>query len=243
MSAGPSVLERKIELHTPLGDRERDALKDLLIRTQAVRAGATVAAAGEPLDLATIVLSGMLCRSKMLRDGRRQILSLLLPGDAVDAHAAVLRKRDDSLEAVCDSEIAVVPQSRIETLGTDHAQLRHAFLREALIEAAVAREWVLNVGQRNANEALAHLICELHVRMDGVGLAPEGRFSFPLKQQHLADALGLSTIHLNRVLGQLRATGHITVEGRRLTVQDPPRLRALAHFSADYLHMARSLAA
>jgi CRP-like cAMP-binding protein len=242
-NAAASPLQRKIELHTRLDDRERAAVATLLTRPQTIRAGAAVAVAGEPLDVATIVLSGMLCRSKMLPDGRRQILSLLLPGDVVDAHASVLRKRDDNLEAVCESAIAIVPQSRIHALEQDHPRLHEAFLREAFIEAAIAREWVLNVGQRNAIEALAHLVCELHVRMDGVGLTAQGRFPFPLKQQHLADALGLSTIHLNRVLGHLRASGQIGLERRSLSVADPPALRALAHFSPDYLHFDQTLAA
>jgi CRP-like cAMP-binding protein len=242
-AAALPLLTRKLELHTRLDERERAALGLLLTRAQTVRTGVAVAVVGEPLDLATVVLSGMLCRTKALPDGRRQILSLLLPGDVVDPHASVLRKRDDNLEAIGETTIAVVPQARIEVLEAEHPRLREAFLREAFIEASVLREWVLNVGQRNASEALAHLICELHIRMEGVGLAAQGRFPFPLKQQHLAEALGLSVIHLNRVLRQLRASGLIRLEGRWVTVVDAPALRALAHFDPDYLHFDQTLAA
>lgn len=233
----------KIGLHTELTPAEAAALAGVVTRPVAWPAGAVLAVAGDPLDTATVVLDGVAARAKHLPDGRRQILSLLLPGDIVDAHASVLRRRDDALEAVSAVTAAIVPQSRIHAVGAEHPRLHEAFLREAMIEASVAREWVLSLGRRTAPEALAHLICELCVRFDGVGLARDGRYPFPLKQQHLADCLGLSLIHLNRVVQQLRAGGLIRVERRTLTVPDPAALRALAHFRPDYLHFDTARAA
>lgn len=238
--APPDALAAKISLHTPLTDPERAALGGFVRRTQTVLPGVTLAAAGEPLDIATIVVDGMLARTKMLRDGRRQILSLLLPGDLVDAHASVLKTRDDNLEALSRSEVAIVPQSRVAEVGAQHPRLHEAFLREAFIEAAIVREWVLNVGQRNAMEALAHLFCELHYRMNAVGRVAKGAFAFPLRQQDLADALGVSAVHLNRVFLQLRETGLVTAGGKTLTIVDLSGLRQAAHFDSDYLHLDRA---
>lgn len=244
MKGDPSaLLARKLSLHTPLSEAERAALGQLLARLQPLRNGETLAAKGDPLDIATLVVEGMLCRAKMLSDGRRQILSLLLPGDLVDAHASLLRRRDDSLEAVGATVVMVVPQSRLAALEQTHPNLRDAFLREAFIETAIAREWVLNVGRRNAREALAHLLCELHTRFEAVGLATADEFRFPLKQQHLADALGLSNIHLNRVLRQLRDERLIVLGRRWVTVPDRPALCAAAHFEGDYLHLPTDRAA
>jgi CRP-like cAMP-binding protein len=237
------ALAAKIGLHTALGDEELAALRTLLTRPFSVAAGESLAAAGDPLDVCTIVIEGLICRTKALPDGRRQILSLLVPGDLVDAEAIVLRRRDDELEAVSASTVAVVPQQRLAAVGQQHPRLREAFLREALIEAAIAREWVRNIGRRNAKEALAHLLCELHQRLDGVGRVFDGRFQFPLQQQQLADALGLSTVHLNRVFRELRGEGLIALERRWLTLTDIAALRRLAHFDPSYLHFARSEAA
>lgn len=227
----------KLGLHTRLDDSDRAALTTLVTRPLPLRAGETLTRAGDPLDVTTIVLEGMLCRTKQFPDGRRQILSLLLPGDLVDAQAAVLRRRDDDLEAVGGASVSVVPQSRLTDLAAKHPALREAFLREALIEAAIAREWVRNLGRRNAKEALAHLLCELHCRFDSVGLVNGGKFPFPLKQEQMADALGLSTIHLNRVYRELRNQGLLSQDGRWVTVPQVGALRRVAHFQPSYLHL------
>lgn len=237
-----SAFGAKIAAHTPLSEAERAALGSLLTRIQSIETGGQIAAAGEPLDVATIVVEGVVARSKLLPDGRRQILSFLLPGDFVDAFASVLKRRDDNLEAISAARVAVVPQTRVAEVAARFPRLYEAFLREAFIEGSIAREWVLNVGQRTADESLAHLICEFATRMEAVGLARDGLVAFPFKQQQLADALGLSTIHLNRVLRSLRASGFIRLEARSLTVLDSATLCRMSHFNPDYLHFDRRAA-
>lgn len=233
----------KIRLHTSLEPADVAALIELSHRPRMFAAQELVAAAGDPLDLATIVLEGMVCRTKLLPDGRRQILALLLPGDMVDLHASVLGRRDDNLEAVSPCRIGLVPQSRVLACAAARPALHEAFMREAMIEAAIAREWVLNLGRRSALEALAHLLCELKVRMDGVGLGGGDRYPFPLRQQHLADCLGLSLIHLNRSLGKLKALGCASIRTGEMRIEDWDALARLAHFRPDYLHFRASLAA
>lgn len=233
----------KIRLHTPLEPADLAVLSELALRPRAFAAQELVAAAGDPLDLATIVLEGMVCRTKLLPDGRRQILALLLPGDMVDLHASVLGRRDDNLEAVSPCRVALVPQSRVLACAAARPALHEAFMREAMIEAAIAREWVLNLGRRSALEALAHLLCELKVRMDGVELGDGSRYPLPLRQQHLADCLGLSLIHLNRTLSKLKASGCAIIRAGEMRIDDWNGLVSLAHFGADYLHFRSSLAA
>jgi CRP-like cAMP-binding protein len=243
VSAPADVVVAKLAAHSRLEPVEEAALVGMIARTHRWQAGEMIAMPGDPLDTATVVLDGMVGRTKDLPDGRRQILSLLLPGDIVDAQASVLRQRDDALEAISTVDAAIVPQSRVAAVAAEFPRLREAFLREALIEASVAREWVLNLGRRTAQEALAHLICELCLRLDAVGQGHGGRYRFPLKQQQLADCLGLSTIHLNRVMTQLRGAALFTLERRCLTLGDRAALHRLAKFSPDYLHFDISQAA
>lgn len=243
MSDSARLLVSKLALHTRLDAAEKQALIGLVTRTHRWKPGEAIAAPGDPLDTATILLDGMLARTKNLPDGRRQILSLLVPGDMVDAQASVLRRRDDALEAVSSVIAAIVPQSRIAAVGAEFPRLHEAFLRETMIEASVAREWVLNLGRRTAQEALAHLLCEICLRFDALALAPDGKYPFPLKQQHLADCLGLSNIHLNRVVKQLREAGLFDIERRTLALKDRSGLERLAKFSPDYLHFDNPRAA
>lgn len=227
----------KIRRHTPLSAEEQEALVKLVSRPVFYPSGATIADVGDLLDIATIPLEGLIGRSKSLGDGRRQILAVLLPGDFVDAQASVMRHRTDSLEALDDSKVAIIPQSRIEAVAAAFPRLREAFLREAFLETAITREWVLNIGRRTAVEGLAHLLCELTVRMDAVGLCRDGRYPFRWRQQQLADALGLSAIHLNRVIQELRRSGCIRLDRETLEILDRDRLCAVAGFDGTYLEI------
>lgn len=243
MRGSSEIFAAKMSLHVELSAAEKAALLAMVTRPQTSKAGSPVAAVGDPLDTATVVLDGLLARTKQLPDGRRQILAILIPGDLVDVHASVLRQRDDQLEAISTATVAVIPQSRIAGVAAEFPRLHEAFLREAFIEAAIAREWVLNIGRRTALEGMAHLLCELIHRWDAVGLSDGGKYPFPLKQQHLADCLGLSTIHVNRVVQQLRSSGLIELERRSLSVLKRQDLQRLADFTPGYLHVTGAKAA
>lgn len=233
---------RKLASHTAISTAEITILQELVGAPVTFKSGAMIAASGDRLDQATLMLEGLACRSKILADGRRQILSLLLPGDVIDAHASLLGARDDNIEALTPCRIGRASQGALTAIGLSHPRLAEALLREALIEGAIWREWVINVGRRSTLEALAHLICELKLRMDTVGMAVDGAYPFPLTQQDLADALGVTAIHLNRVFRMLRASGTVDLKAKTLEIRDWPRLLALAHFSPGYLHLDRSAA-
>lgn len=228
----------KLEAHTELDSSDRLALAGLVTDARFWEPGHTLAASGDPLEAAVLVLEGVLARTRRLADGRRQIVGLLFAGDAADAVGAVLPRRDDDLETLSAVAAAIVPQSRISALCEAFPRLREALQREALMEASRAREWMVSTGRRAADEALAHLICELWARSKALGQAGNDSFEFPLTQQQVGDCLGLSTVHVNRVFRQLRVTGLLRLQGRRLSVVDGPGLQRLAAFESDYLHLA-----
>jgi CRP-like cAMP-binding protein len=235
-----TAIGRKLSSHTEISTTDIALLLGLIHAPTTFKSGAMIAASGDRLDHATLMIEGLACRSKILADGRRQILSLLLPGDVIDAHASLLGERDDNIEALTTCRIGRASQSQLTVIGLAQPRLAEALLREALIEGAIWREWVINVGRRSTLEALAHLICELKLRMDTVGIGADGTYPFALTQQDLADALGVTAIHLNRMLKQLRATGTIDLKAKSLEIRDWPRLLAFAHFNPGYLHLDRA---
>lgn len=241
-SAAETVIGRKLASHTEISPADIAVLEDLAGEPATFKPGAMIAASGDRVDQATLMIEGLACRSKILADGRRQILSLLLPGDVIDAHASLLGERDDNIEALTACRIGRASQGALTAIGLAHPRLAEALLREALIEGAIWREWVINVGRRSTLEALAHLICELKLRMDIVGIGAGGDYPFALTQEDMADALGVTAIHLNRVLKMLRATGTVDLQAKTLKIRDWPGLLALAHFSDGYLHRDRSAA-
>lgn len=243
-AAAPShAFLAKLTCHTDLSEAERSAVMDLISRPISVPAGAVVAAVGDPLDVATLTLQGLVARTKVLADGRRQILAILLPGDLVDGHASPMPRRDDGLEALETSTVAIIPQSRIAALVKAFPRLQDALIKETLLETAIAREWVLNVGRRTALEGCAHLLCELTQRMDAVGLKLDERYPFKWRQQQLADCLGLSSIHMNRVLQALRKRGCIKLDREGLEILDRPQLCKIGGFDGAYLAALASPAA
>lgn len=230
---------RRLGLHSRLSAQAGAALDRLLGRSTRFEARAVIAESGEDADLVTIVEDGFVCRMNLLPDGRRQIHSLFLPGDTVDAETPLLGVRPDNVEALTDCSVWLVPQARLAGLLQTQPELAKAFARESAIGAQVAREWVVNIGQRTALERIAHLICELYARMDAVGLVTNGAFVLPLTQRDIADAQGLSAVHVNRVLQDLRRKGLIRADRRRLAVLDWGQLQRLALFDGRYLHLSQ----
>jgi CRP-like cAMP-binding protein len=242
VTGATAVVLRRLGLHSDLGGDAAAALDRLLGRPTAFEAGALIAEAGDETDLMTVMRSGFACRMSLLPDGRRQIHSLLLPGDTADAETPLLGVRTDNIEALTRCAVWLVPKSRLASLLRLRPDLSEAFAREAAVAAQVAREWVVNIGQRTALERIAHLICEVSARMEGLGLAEDSAFPLPLTQRDIGDAQGLSAVHVNRVLQALRAQGLIRTEGRLLTILDRERLQAVALFDPHYLHLHRGAA-
>ncbi len=184
-----------------------------------------------------IVLEGIACRYKMLPDGSRQIMALLLPGDFCDLHVAILGTMDHSIGTLSPCCIARLGRSTVEDLAFSHPRIMRAMWWATLVDEAILREWIVGMGRRPADRRLAHLFCELLVRLQTVGLALEAHYDLPLAQYDLADILGLTPVHVNRMLQQLRTDSLITLTGKRLTIPDVPRLKDFADFDPNYLHL------
>lgn len=236
-----ALVARRLGLHTPAAAGRQAALAQLLGRPVAFPARTLIAEAGDKAELVTVIAQGFACRMSLLSDGRRQIHSVFLPGDTADAEAPLLAVRPDNIEALTACSVWLVPQTRLAALLDAEPALVQGFAREAAIAAQVAREWVVNIGQRDASERIAHLLCELHLRMTAVGLVDGASVSVPFTQIDLADAQGLSPVHVNRVLQELRAKGLIRTHRARLEIVDVARLRTLGLFDPLYLQLGARL--
>ena len=237
IAAASAIVARRLRRHSVVGERAVQALHSVLGVPVKFAAGVLVAQTGDAPDLMTIVQKGVAGRSSILPNGRRQIHSLFLPGETADAEIALFDVRPDNLEILTPCTLWLAPMKRMAALLRSEPELTEAFAREAAIASQVAREWVVSLGQRTALQRIAHLICELDARFGALGLVEADTFIQPLTQQTLADAQGLSTVHVNRVLQDLRDRNLICVERRRLTILDRDRLQRLALFDGRYLYL------
>jgi CRP-like cAMP-binding protein len=194
---------------------------------------------GERPDHVHVIIEGWAARYKTLADGSRQIVAYLIPGDFCDLHVAVLGHMDHSILALTVCRVAYITSHDLDALTADHNGLTKALWWSTLVDESVLREWVLNVGQRDAFQRIAHLLCELHARMKMVGLVEDGRLALPLTQEELADTTGLTAVHTNRTLQRLRREELIELGGGMLTVLDVDKLRKAAGFDPGYLHIRR----
>lgn len=187
-----------------------------------------------------LILDGFACRYKMLEDGRRQIVSFFIPGDICDARVFILKQMDHSIGTLSPARVAEIPSDAFVAMTDESPRIARAFWWNTLVEEAISREWTLNVGQRTAYERMAHILCEFFIRLEAVGLAEGERCELPMTQAELADALGLSTVHVNRTLQELRGDGLITLRGKILIIHNQERLQAAALFRPNYLHLDRA---
>ncbi|MET0168933.1 MAG: Crp/Fnr family transcriptional regulator [Aliihoeflea sp.] len=236
MMQSTNLLIRKLESFHELSKEDRDLL-DLHTRpVKEIPAKRDIVQEGDrPTDV-TLILSGFACRYKMIKGGRRQIMAYLVPGDFCDFHIFIFNEMDHSISTL--SRCQVVSLSRNDILKlSERPAIARAFWWSALVEAAVLREWLVSIGQRTADERIAHLLCEILVRLRAVGLVKENRYTLPITQTDLADTVGMTVVHANRMLMSLRAAGLIELDGKELTVTDVDGLMRLSGFKANYLHL------
>lgn len=230
-------LSRKLKNFVPLTTTDRDMLAEVVEPPRMIEPRVDIVEEGEDPRAVNVVLSGWACRYRQFEDGRRQIISILLPGDCCDPHIFLLDRRDHAIGALTQVAIARIPGPAMVDLTNRNPALDLAFHREALAATAIQREWTVSLGRRSGVERLAHLFCELHARLAAVGLADGTSCPMPLTQPDLADALGQTTVHINRTLQDLRAARLLSLKSRRLTLLDPEGLRRLAKFDPSYLHL------
>lgn len=231
------VLVRRLSAFRKISPEAASAL-DVAIRGRIVvaSAGQELVCEGDPADRIRIILSGWMAGYKALEDGRRQIVNFALPGDTCDAFVYLLRRMDHSIVSLTPVTFAEIDRERFEVFIASDRALAEGFWCETLSNAAIQREWTINLGRRDAFERVAHLLCELIERLRVVGLWDGHSCAFPVTQLDLADATGLSVVHVNRTLQELRSSGLIVLRDRTLTVNDLNALKGAAMFSADYLH-------
>jgi CRP-like cAMP-binding protein len=183
-----------------------------------------------------VILEGWACRYKILPEGTRQITSFLMPGDCCDLHASVLNFMEHSIATLSPARVALVPRGVIEGLIDTRHAITRAFWWTQLVDEDTLRAWIVSMGRRNGLQRVAHLMCELYVRARNIGLTHGDSFELPLTQTVIGDALGLTPIHVNRVLRKLRISGVMTLIGGHLVIPDVAKLAVIAGFDDDYLH-------
>ena len=196
-----------------------------------------ISKAGEPPAFSAVVVSGFVQRYVSRRDGSRQIQSFYLPGDAPSLESIHLERLDSNLSAAIPSEVALIPHSELHRLMQDRPQLQALIWRSSLMQSALYREWLMRNSRLPADGAMAHLFCEIYRRSSFADLVDQNSCEMPLTQEMLADALGLTGVHVNRTLQQLRETGMVDHKSGRLWVHDYDRLAQFADFDPFYLHL------
>ena len=231
-------LVKKLQQFVRLNESDIQALDAAVASPKLMCAGQVLVHENSVLDQVYLIVQGMGCRYKLLPSGERQILGYLIPGDLCDIHFITLNKPDHSVALVSDSQIVKIPTQRFSALIASNPRIERALSLAALHDIAILREWLLNVGRRNALQKLSHFFCEMKLRLARIGqLAEDGSFELPINQMALADTTGLTPVHINRTLQRLRSDGLIQLCQRRLFIVDTNRLAAIAGFDDSYLQI------
>lgn len=228
---------RKLGLWKALGADERAAVLALPHKVEELSPGAYVVREGQATTSSCLLLSGFTFRQKTSRRGARSINAVHMPGDVVDLQNSLLGRADHSVQALTRTTIARIPREAIVTAAIKYPSLGMAMWYDTLVDASIFREWILNNARRDAQTRIAHLICEFGVRLESLGLGARSSYEFPMTQEQLADACGLTPVHINRSLRDLEERGLITRTARFLCVADWSRLKQAGEFEVDYLHL------
>jgi len=235
-------LIRKLESILVLSDEERDVLRNVSGTVKTVGPRQDLVREGDRPHECCLILEGFAYRYKLTETGKRQIFSFHIPGDIPDLQSLHIDVMDHSLAALTATKAMFIPHETVCDLMRRCPRIGDAFWRDTLIDAAVFREWIMNLGRREAYGRMAHLLCEFYVRLRAVGLTNGPAYEFPLTQAELADATGLSAVHVNRTLQELRGEGLITLRGGSVTVLDWERLKEAGEFDPTYLHLRQEAA-
>lgn len=231
-----SPLIQKLELFGPLPPGDRILLDEVVSQPRRVAAHRDLIREGERPSDVHLVIEGLACRYNLLADGRRSVSAYLVPGDFCNPHVFILGAMDHGIATVSPCTIVDIPRGRILEM-TERPAIARALWWATLVDEATLRAWLVNMGRRDAEGRIAHLFCELHLRLKHVGLVDNGEFALPVTQSDLADTVGLSAVHVNRLLMSLRSQGFVSFKGGRIVIADLDRLSALAGFNPNYLHL------
>lgn len=229
----------KLRARDDVSAEEEQVLRDAVAEVRDYPADRTIVRAGEDISFSTLLLAGLLCRFKDLSNGERQITELHVAGDFADLHSFTLKRLDHNVMTLTPCRVAIVPHERIEAITRHHPHLTRLCWFSTNLDAAIHREWVVSVGRRPALARVAHFFCELKVRLQIVGLADETSYGLPVTQVDLAECLGLTPVHVNRMLRRLRELGLMDFRAGQVTIHDWPGLTRVAEFDDAYLYVRR----
>jgi CRP-like cAMP-binding protein len=229
-------LVRKLERHGPLSEEEKQVLQQITSRTVVYQPHENIVPEGSTPSHSCLILSGFAIRHNHSPDGQRQITAFHVPGDFADLHSFLLKPMDDGVAALTTCTVALVAHSDLKEITKNYPYLTRVLWFSTLVDGAVHRAWMTTLGQLEARERIAHFLCELRDRLETMGLTNDEGYELPITQEELGDAFGMSTVHVNRVLQDLRASGLITSRGRTLIINDWERLQQEAQYNRGYLH-------
>lgn len=234
-----SVHLKKLRKRVELSAEEERAIRASVAETRTIPADEVAVHSGEKLHSSMILLSGWMARSKDLPSGERQVTELHIAGDFTDLHGLTLHCLDHDIVAMSDCTVALVPHDRLREITRQYPRLGQIYWFTTNVDAAIHREWALSLGQRSAISRMAHLFCEMYERLDVVGATSGNGYQFPLTQRELSECLGLTVVHANRTLQELRRRGLVQLENRRVNILDRRGLEGVAEFDPAYLYLDR----
>lgn len=227
----------KLRARDEVSPEEEAALRRAAGRSYTYPQGSTLVREGDRPTESKLLVSGYCARSTTLAGGGRQFTAIHVAGDFIDLPSLILKVMDHSLIALTDCEVVAFPHDALREVAAEHPHLGRMLWLTTLVDAAIHRQWIVAMGRRSAEMRAAHLFCELKTLLELVGHAEEDGFLFPISQELLSDALGLSPVHTNRVLQRLRARGVLQWSGAKVTLPDWDALVTLAEFDKNYLQI------
>lgn len=230
------IMIRKLETRAPLEEADKDMIRALPFVQREVEAGTYLVREGTTPQRCAFVLSGYAFRQKLTSDGARQILAVMLPGDFVDFQNLFLSESDHNVQALTRTRVAELATGDLRQVFLASAAISKAINTDALIESAIFREWILNIGRRDGRSRIGHLLCEFALRLRAAGIAASPVYEFPMTQEQLGDAVGLTSVHVSRILKGLALEGLVERRGRFVRILDWEGLRDASDFNENYLH-------
>ena len=228
---------RKLEYWAFLGEEDRQALLALPFTPRTIEAHHFIVREGDKPTQSCVMLSGLTFRHKVVATGARQILSIHMTGDMVDLQNSVLGTADHNVQALTNSKVAFVPRDALTKLAFERPVIGKALWYDTLVDGSIFREWIANVGRRDAKTRIAHLLCEFALRLEAAGLGDHMEWELPMTQEQIADCTGLTPVHVNRMFKTLGREGLISRTKRSVTVNDWKALAEAGDFESSYLHL------
>ena len=231
------VLIRKLRARHEVSAEEEDALRDMRWSELRFERNQVMVRGGEELNHSMLLLSGFVVRSKLANDGSRQIVETNMSGDFIDLHGFILKRLEHEISAASRCAVATVPHEELKRVTDARPRLTRVLWFQTLVDAAIHREWMLVLGKKRSRARIAQFFCEMHTRLELVGIADGGSYELPFSQEELADITGMTPVHLNRCLKELRDGGLVTFRNGRVELHDVEGVRRAAQFDPAYLHI------